>query len=61
MSELGKGKPGWRGPELIEWSTYIEKGGIICPMSFLDYEGAPIQKGTPFTINDLPLKKQQIQ
>jgi len=32
---LRQGKPGWRGPELYLWATYLEKGGAIYPLSCL--------------------------
>jgi hypothetical protein len=38
-------KPGWRGPELYDWATYIETGGVIYPMSMLDHEGSEIKVG----------------
>jgi len=42
LPELGNGKPGWRGPELLEWAEYIENGGMIMPMSVLAQEGSKI-------------------
>ena len=38
MRQLGKGKPGIRGKELLEWGEYIEQGGMIGPLSMLDDE-----------------------
>jgi ADP-ribose pyrophosphatase YjhB (NUDIX family) len=32
---LSQKQPGLRGPELYEWGSYIENGGLIAPMSFL--------------------------
>lgn len=41
LLELSRGEPGLRGPELLEWATYLEHGGTTMPLSFLTEEGAP--------------------
>lgn len=33
--------PGLRGPELYEWGTYLEKGGLVAPLHFLCREDEP--------------------
>ena len=40
LIELGQKAPGLRGEELLEWGSYIEKGGYIAPLSFFGDEGA---------------------
>ncbi|CAG9334619.1 unnamed protein product [Blepharisma stoltei] len=35
LRKIARIPPGLRGPELYEWGNYIEKGGIIAPLSFL--------------------------
>lgn len=35
---LARGSPGLRGPELYEWGSYLEKGGIIAPLHLLCQE-----------------------
>eukprot|EP00330_Aristerostoma_sp_ATCC50986_P011316 CAMPEP_0114592004 /NCGR_PEP_ID=MMETSP0125-20121206/13943_1 /TAXON_ID=485358 ORGANISM="Aristerostoma sp., Strain ATCC 50986" /NCGR_SAMPLE_ID=MMETSP0125 /ASSEMBLY_ACC=CAM_ASM_000245 /LENGTH=146 /DNA_ID=CAMNT_0001790439 /DNA_START=42 /DNA_END=482 /DNA_ORIENTATION=- len=36
MTEIEEKDPiGWRGYELLEWSQYLEKGGVIYPLSFV--------------------------
>lgn len=35
LKTMARGTPGLRGPELYQWGGYIEKGGIIAPMSLL--------------------------
>ena len=42
--------PGWRGPELYDWASYIESGGSIFPLSILDQEGAKISYEKSFTV-----------
>lgn len=42
LEELGQGKGRLRGPELLEWSWYVENGGAIHPLSILSNEGAII-------------------
>ena len=54
--ELKGGMPGWRGPELYEWADYLDKGGIIYPMSFFSIEGSKVElekKDAVKTIADL--------
>lgn len=48
--------PGWRGPELLEWSKYIEEGGMIMPMEALAMEGSDIKVSKAFNVEELPLK-----
>jgi 8-oxo-dGTP pyrophosphatase MutT (NUDIX family) len=47
MKRLARNQPGLRGPELYEWGSYIEKGGMIAPMSFLCREDEPMPAPTP--------------
>lgn len=35
LPSLANQGPGWRGPELLRWSEYIENGGAIMPLTFL--------------------------
>ena len=37
-------KEGLRGPELIEWANYIDKGGLIYPLSVLSIEGSSVEE-----------------
>lgn len=45
---LAKGSPGLRGPELYEWGSYLEKGGIIAPIYFLCREDEKIHNDSSF-------------
>ncbi len=38
FKDFGKQNPGIRGNELLEWSLYIDNGGLIAPIQFLDVE-----------------------
>ncbi len=38
LKVLSQKPPGLRGPELFEWGTYIENGGLIAPLTFLSRE-----------------------
>jgi phosphatase NudJ len=38
--------PGLRGPELMEWGTYVEKGGLIAPIQLLCREDEQIPAPT---------------
>lgn len=42
LEELGQGKAGLRGPELLNWSWYVENGGTVYPLAMLSDEGANI-------------------
>lgn len=42
LQDIGNSKDGWRGPELLEWSEYIETGGMIMPISILGEEGEKV-------------------
>ena len=42
LTQLSKKMPGLRGPELYEWGTYIEKGGLIAPLTFMSREDDPL-------------------
>lgn len=42
MLKLEKEDVGWRGEELFEWSSYLESGGVIYPLSFLAKEGSEV-------------------
>ena len=35
LKKLARISPGLRGPELYEWGSYIEKGGMVAPLHFL--------------------------
>lgn len=37
---------GLRGPELLEWATYIENGGTIYPLSIVSSEHAPVEESS---------------
>lgn len=53
---LQKETPGWRGPELHDWAEYLDKGGIIYPLSMFVYEGSDVKletKSAVKTIADL--------
>ena len=43
LVELSKSDVGLRGPELYEWATHIENGGVIYPLSVLTLEGAKVR------------------
>ncbi|CAD8074195.1 unnamed protein product [Paramecium primaurelia] len=55
-SQIG---PGWRGKELLEWSKYIENGGVIMPLSFFALEGEDPIIEQAFYKEQLPLSKQK--
>lgn len=46
LKRLAKGQPGLRGPELYEWGSFLEQGGLAASMSFLAREdqGVPISR-----------------
>jgi 8-oxo-dGTP pyrophosphatase MutT (NUDIX family) len=46
IENLATSKPGLRGSEIIDWPRYIEKGGVIAPLSFLCDEINPIVLNT---------------
>ena len=39
LDKLSHERPGLRGPELVEWGEYLEKGGAIYPMAMFGDEG----------------------
>ena len=39
LKELGKGDPGLRGRELLEWAVYLEMGGQVWPIQMFGLEG----------------------
>ena len=47
LKKLARTSPGLRGPELYEWGTYIEKGGMIAPLEFLCREDEPTPSPSP--------------
>jgi len=56
IEDLKHKLPGWRGPELYEWTKYLEDGGIIYPISLLGLEGESVclvTKESVKTIEDL--------
>lgn len=54
LKSLAKSSPGLRGPELYEWGSYLEKGGIIAPIYFLCREDEKIHnEGSFFRANGL--------
>jgi 8-oxo-dGTP pyrophosphatase MutT (NUDIX family) len=52
IKNLEKIKPGLRGAEIIDWPIYIEKGGLISPLSFLQKEGESILKNQTLVKTD---------
>lgn len=53
LLKLDQERPGWRGPELYEWATYLEEGGAIYPLSLLTEEGNDVQFLSKHTVKDL--------
>ena len=35
IEEIKECQNKWRGPELYEWASYVEKGGKIYPVSMI--------------------------
>jgi len=60
LLELQKGSPGWRGPELYEWASYLEEGGAIYPLSILAEEGSNVQFLPKKSVKDLTTIKTSI-
>jgi ankyrin repeat protein len=60
IQNLSNSKPGLRGSEIIEWPNYIEKGGIIAPLSFLCDEICPIVMNTSILNSDNNLLVESI-
>ena len=47
LEEFAKKWPGLRGPELVTWATYIEKGGAIYPLTLVGEEQRhPVVEGS---------------
>ena len=40
LMQIGRQHPGLRGPELVQWVTYLEKGGAIYPLSIISGDEA---------------------
>ncbi|CAD8102234.1 unnamed protein product [Paramecium sonneborni] len=59
LPSYSKNGPGWRGKELLEWSQYIENGGVIMPLSFFSQEATNPTIDQAFYKEDLPLIKQK--
>ena len=52
LQKLSEDKPGLRGGELLDWGTYLEKGGLVFPLGMFGDEGKVLQteKAKAFTI-----------
>ena len=51
INKIAVKNPGLRGPELLEWSKYVESGGIIYPLSLLNKEEEPIPSQSEILLN----------